>query len=635
MNRAHRNLLPLIIDAVLIAVAFYLALYLRFDGSIPSNYLLSYRQLVIVFVVIQLVIFYIFGFYNRLWQYASTGELLLIVALLSAGAVVNFLILLASAREGLYLIPRSVSVLHWMIAILMIGLSRFSWRFLKEILFRSRKIGDARHILIVGAGEAGATLVRELKQRRYQDNLLPVGFVDDDPSKQKMGMFGLPVLGRREDIPALVRKYAVDEIIIAIPSATRGVIGQIIDICQTTPAALKLLPGIYELVNGLVSVSQIREVRVEDILGREPIAVDLESIAGCLTGKVVLVTGAGGSIGAELCRQVAAFQPRQLLLLGRGENSIYEIYQELIMEHRDLEAVPVILDVREGAPLREIFGIYRPEVVFHAAAHKHVPLMERYPAEAAKNNILGTANVARAAHDCSTEVFILISTDKAVHPSSIMGASKRIAEMVIQQWARRSETRFAAVRFGNVLDSRGSVVPLFKKQIAAGGPVTVTHPEMVRYFMTIPEAVQLVIQAGAFARGGELFILDMGDPVKILSLAQRMIRLAGYQPGKEIRIDYTGMRPGEKLFEELFTGEEGMETTRHQSIFVTRPNHDPGGSRLKLQRLLDTISEPGWNPSRDEVIALICSLLPDFPNSAAEDCRTVPQHLLKESRAGS
>ena len=633
MNRAQRNLVPLIIDAVLIAVAFYLALYLRFDGTIPHRYMLAYRQLVAIFVAIQLMIFYIFGFYNRLWQYASTGELLLITALISAGSIVNFLILLASAREGIYLIPRSIPILQWMITILMIGISRFSWRFLKDFFFRSRKPGDVRHILIVGAGDAGATLVRELKQRRYQDNLLPVGFVDDDPSKQKMGMFGLPVLGRREDIPELVRKYAVDEIIIAIPSASPRVIGQLIDICQTTPASLKLLPGIYELVNGRVSVSQIREVRVEDILGREPVAVDLESIAGCLTGKVVLVTGAGGSIGAELCRQVAAFQPRQLLLLGRGENSIYEIYQELSMEFRDLEAIPVILDVREAAPLGEIFRTYRPEVVFHAAAHKHVPLMERYPAEAVKNNILGTANVARAAHDCSTGVFIFISTDKAVHPSSIMGASKRIAEMVIQQWARRSETRFAAVRFGNVLDSRGSVVPLFKKQIAAGGPVTVTHPEMVRYFMTIPEAVQLVIQAGAFARGGEIFILDMGEPVKILSLAQRMIRLAGYQPGGEIRIDFTGIRPGEKLSEELFTGEEGMETTRHQSIFVTRPNHDHGESQLRLQRLLETVSEPRWNPSRDEVIALIGTLLPGFPNSV-EDCRITPPQL-KKSRAGS
>ena len=622
INKALRDIVPVLIDAVLVGAALYMALFLRFSldgGIIPYKYLQSCRHLVFVFVAVQLVLFYIFGFYNRLWQYASVGELLLITALVSAGAAVNFLILLASAGKGVFLIPRSVLVLHWMITVLLIGFSRFSWRFLKSFLFRTRKTGDVKHILVVGAGEAGAMLVRELKQRRYQDNLLPVGFVDDDPSKQRKGMFGLPVLGQREEIPELVRKYAVDEIVIAIPSASRSAISKIVDICQATPASLKILPGIFELIDGRVSVNQIREVRVEDILGREPVEVDLESISGCLAGKVVLVTGAGGSIGSELCRQAAVFKPRQILLLGRGENSIYEIYQELKMGYTGLEIAPVIADVREMTPLAEIFKEYRPEVVFHAAAHKHVPLMEQYPAEAAKNNILGTANVARAAHDHGTGVFILVSTDKAVHPSSIMGASKRVAEMVVQQMSCYSETRFAAVRFGNVLDSRGSVVPLFKKQIAAGGPVTVTHREMVRYFMTIPEAVQLVIQAAALARGGEIFILDMGEPVKILSLARRMIRLAGYQPEREIDIEFTGIRPGEKLFEELLTGEEGMETTRHQSIFVARPNHGPG--EMKLQRLLETIRMPGWNPSREEVVDLVRTLLPGFPNSSGVDSR--------------
>ncbi|MGB4443135.1 MAG: nucleoside-diphosphate sugar epimerase/dehydratase [Dethiobacteria bacterium] len=613
-NRSSARVLLVLIDAMLVGAALYMALFLRFDGLIPTGYMTAYRQLAPIFTVVLLVSFYLFGLYNRLWQYASVGELLLITASITVGTAVNFLILLTNARGGTFLLPRSVPVLHWMITILLIGFSRFSWRFIRGVLFRNRKPGEIKHVLIVGAGDAGATLVRELKQRRYQDNLVPVGFVDDNPSKQKMGMFGLPVLGRREDIPRLVQKYDVDEIIIAIPSASRAVIGEIVDICQTTPASLKILPGIYELVNGRVSVNQIREVRVEDILGREPVAVDLESIAGYLAGKVVLVTGAGGSIGSELCRQAARFEPRQLLLLGRGENSIYEIYQELSIEYANLEIVPVIHDVRETVALEDIFQKYRPEVVFHAAAHKHVPLMERYPAEAVKNNILGTFNVARAAHKYSTEVFILISTDKAVHPSSIMGASKRIAEMVVQQLSRNSETRFAAVRFGNVLDSRGSVVPLFKKQIAAGGPVTVTHPEMTRYFMTIPEAVQLVIQAGALARGGEIFILDMGEPMNILALARRMIRLAGFQPDQEIPIVFTGIRPGEKLFEELLTSEEEMETTLHQSIFMARPDHDFG--EIKLQRLLNTISSPRWNPSREEVIALIRTVLPGFPNSS-------------------
>ena len=633
IKKTLRNILPVLVDALLVGAALYLALFLRFfldDGAIPYKYLLACRQLVFVFVAAQLVLFYIFGFYNRMWQYASVGEMLLIAALVSAGSVVNFLILLGSAGEGVFLVPRSVLVLHWMITVLLIGFSRFSWRFLKNIFFRTSKPGDAKHILVVGAGEAGATLVRELKQRRYQDNLLPLGFVDDDPSKQRKGMFGLPVLGRREDIPALVRRYAIDEIVIAIPSASRLEISRIVDICQSTPASLKILPGIFELVDGRVSVKQIREVRVEDILGREPVEVDLGSISGCLAGKVVLVTGAGGSIGAELCRQAAAFKPQRMLLLGRGENSIYEIYQELLVRYKGLEIIPVIQDVREMTPLNEIFRQYRPEVVFHAAAHKHVPLMEQYPAEAAKNNILGTANAARAAHDHGAAVFILVSTDKAVHPSSIMGASKRLAEMVVQQMACYSETLFAAVRFGNVLDSRGSVVPLFKRQIAAGGPVTVTHPDMVRYFMTIPEAVQLVIQAAALTRGGEIFILDMGEPVKILTLARRMIRLAGYQPDQEIGIEFIGIRPGEKLFEELLTSKEGMETTLHQSIFVARPNHGPG--EMKLQRLLETIRQPGWNPSREEIVELIRALLPAFPNSSADGC-SLPESaaaLIKE-----
>lgn len=606
------------IDAVLVSAALYIVLYLRFDGIIPAKYLLAYRQLVPFFTAVLLLSFYFFGLYNRLWQYASVGELFSITASVTVGTVANFLILLTTVQNGMFLLPRSIPALHWMATVLLIGFSRFSWRFLRGILFKNRKLGEEKHVLIVGAGDAGATLVRELKQRQYRDNLIPVGFVDDDPSKQKMGMFGLPVLGGREDIPRLVKEYDVDEIIIAIPSASREVIGEIVDICQTTPTSLKILPGIFELINGRVSVSQVREVRVEDILGREPVEVDLDSIAGYLAGKVVLVTGAGGSIGSELCRQAARFKPRQLLLLGHGENSIYEAYQDLAMEFRDLEIIPLICDVKDSAALNEVFQRYRPEVVFHAAAHKHVPLMEHCPAEAVRNNVLGTYNAARAAHECSAKSFILISTDKAVHPVSIMGATKRIAEMVVQQMARTSRTCFAAVRFGNVLDSRGSVVPLFKKQIAAGGPVTVTHPEMTRYFMTIPEAVQLVIQAGALARGGEIFILDMGEPVKIVSLAHRMIRLAGYQPDKDIPIVFTGIRPGEKLHEELLTSGEEIEATIHQSIFMARPNND--FSEIKLRRFLNHISQLGWNPPGEEVIALIRTVLPDFKNSSAGEC---------------
>ena len=622
MSRSRWRLLLVLIDAVLVSAALYIALYLRFDGMIPVKYMLAYRQLVPFFTIVLLLSFYLFGLYNRLWQYASVGELVSITASITTATIVNFLILFNSARDGSFLLPRSVPALHWMATILLIGFSRFSWRFLRGILFKNRKPGEEKYVLIVGAGDAGATLVRELKQRRYRDNLIPVGFVDDNPTKQRMGMFGLPVLGRREDIPRLVQKYDVDEIIIAIPSASREVIGEIVDICQTTPASLKILPDIYELINGRVSVSQVREVRVEDILGREPVEVDLDSIAGYLAGKAVLVTGAGGSIGSELCRQAARFKPRRLILLGHGENSIYEAYQDLSLEFCSLEIIPLICDVKDSAAMNAAFQKYRPEVVFHAAAHKHVPLMEHCPAEAVKNNVLGTFNAARAAHDFSAESFILISTDKAVHPAGIMGATKRIAEMVVQQMARTSKTCFASVRFGNVLDSRGSVVPLFKKQIASGGPVTVTHPEMVRYFMTIPEAVQLVIQAGALARGGEIFILDMGEPVKIISLARRMIRLAGYRPGKDIPIVFTGIRPGEKLYEELLTSAEETEATLHQSIFMARP--DNNFSELKLKRFLNSITDAGWNPTREEVIALIRSVLPDFKNDSAGESRAIP-----------
>ncbi|MFY9543144.1 MAG: SDR family NAD(P)-dependent oxidoreductase, partial [Dethiobacteria bacterium] len=389
MSRSRWRLLLVLIDAVLVSAALYIALYLRFDGMIPVKYMLAYRQLVPFFTIVLLLSFYLFGLYNRLWQYASVGELVSITASITTATIVNFLILFNSARDGSFLLPRSVPALHWMATILLIGFSRFSWRFLRGILFKNRKPGEEKYVLIVGAGDAGATLVRELKQRRYRDNLVPVGFVDDNPTKQRMGMFGLPVLGRREDIPRLVQKYDVDEIIIAIPSASREVIGEIVDICQTTPASLKILPGIYELINGRVSVSQVREVRVEDILGREPVEVDLDSIAGYLAGKAVLVTGAGGSIGSELCRQAARFKPRELILLGHGENSIYEAYQELSLEFRGLEIIPLICDVKDRAAMNAVFQKYRPEVVFHAAAHKHVPLMEHCPAEAVKNNVLG------------------------------------------------------------------------------------------------------------------------------------------------------------------------------------------------------------------------------------------------------
>ncbi|MCL6614295.1 MAG: polysaccharide biosynthesis protein, partial [Firmicutes bacterium] len=401
------------------------------------------------------------------------------------------------------------------------------------------------------------------------------------------------VLGGRAAIPSVVAEKAIDEIFIAIPSAPPSAIRAIVSVCRATNARLKILPGLYQLVEGRVSVKALREVAVEDLLGRAPVAVDLEEIASYLQGERVLVTGAGGSIGAELCRQIARFNPEKLLLLGRGEGSIYEIHLELSESAPHLKLVPIIADVRDRERLHYIFELYRPEVIFHAAAHKHVPFMEEAPDEAIKNNVFGTLNVAELAHEYNAKSFVLVSTDKAVRPTSVMGATKRLAEAIVQDLARRSATRFCAVRFGNVLGSRGSVVPLFQHQIARGGPVTVTDERMVRYFMTIPEAASLVIQAGAMGKGGEIFVLDMGEPIRIIDLARELIRLSGLEPGKDIEIVITGPRPGEKLFEEVLTAEEGMNATKNQRLFVAKPDPIPARDlEMALAELRKALAEP-------------------------------------------
>lgn len=398
-----------------------------------------------------------------------------------------------------------------------------------------------------------------------------VGFIDDDPHKRNMQVVGLSVLGTRVNIEEIVHKHHIHDIIIAMPSAKRVHITEIINICKLTGAKVKIIPSINDFIKGRLAVKALRNVEVEDLLGREPVMTDLEGIANYVSDKVVLVTGAGGSIGSELCRQISSFRPKTLLLLGHGENSIYTIEMELKTKFPNVHLETVIADIQDRSRLDDVFRRFRPQVVFHAAAHKHVPLMERNPSEAVKNNVFGTRNVADCADKYKAERFVMISSDKAVNPSSIMGATKRIAEMYIQSINTISETQFVAVRFGNVLGSRGSVIPRFKQQIAAGGPVTVTHPDMVRYFMTIPEAVQLVIQAGSFAKGGEIFVLDMGEPVRILDLAQDLIRLSGYEPNIDIEINFSGMREGEKLFEELLTDEEAVSSTQHERIYIGKP----------------------------------------------------------------
>ncbi|MEW6300549.1 MAG: nucleoside-diphosphate sugar epimerase/dehydratase [Thermodesulfobacteriota bacterium] len=557
-------------------------------------------------LVVRVASYAAFGLYDRLWQFASVRELVAIAEAGTVASVGDYVLLHLIQGPGF---PRSVTLLMWMFNIGLAGGLRLLARLRREwMTSRSRarsfgrsasaasmggsrgsgwEGGQARRALIIGAGEAGMIVAKELRTHPELGYDV-VGFVDDDRSKQGYMLAGLRVLGTRRDLAALVGRHDVDEIIIAMPSAPGRVVKEIVAACEGLGTRVKTLPGVYELIDGKVDVSRIRDVQIEDLLRREEIKVDLERIGGYLTGRRVLVTGAGGSIGQELCRQIARFQPENLVLLGHAENDIYDIDLELRETYPGLHVVPVIGDIRDAARMESIFGRHRPDVVFHAAAHKHVPLMEMHPEEAINNNVFGTWNVATAADRHAASRFVLISTDKAVNPVSIMGSTKRAAELLIQALDKHSKTRFMAVRFGNVLGSRGSVIPLFKRQIAAGGPITVTHPDMVRYFMTIPEAVQLVIQAAAMGEGGEVFVLDMGEPVRIVDLARDLVRLSGLDPDRDIEIKFTGVRPGEKLFEELLTAEEGTVATCHERIFIARSTAALDGS---VEAFLETCRE--------------------------------------------
>ena len=608
-----RTLILMLIDALLINLAAFGSFYLRFEEGIPLDYYQTYYHTAIGGTILYLVVFYVFGLYNRLWQYASTGELLSIVYAVSVGtggtvAAVYFYGLSNADTLSYVRMPHTAAVLLWLAMVFLIGGSRFIWRILQENTLDRHVPGSQKQVLIVGAGDAGVLAARELKNRNYRDGR-PVGFIDDNHSKQKLQLLGIPVLGTMVDIARIVKGHNVDEVIIAMPSASGESVREIVQICENSGVILKIMPGVYDIISGDINVNPIRQVQVEDLLGRDPVSVDLEEVAGYVAGETVFITGAGGSIGSEICRQIARFNPGKLVLLGHGENSIFDIEQELRVEHPGIDYITEILDIKDREKVFLIFKRYKPGVVFHAAAHKHVPLMERNPEEALKNNVVGTQNLAEAADQVKVKTFVSISTDKAVNPTSVMGATKRTAEMLIQSLDLRSQTKFVAVRFGNVLGSRGSVIPTFKRQIAQGGPVTVTHPDMVRYFMTIPEAAQLVIQAGAMGRGGEIFILDMGKPVKIVDLAKDLIRLSGFQPDVDIKIQFTGIRPGEKLFEELLTAEEGVTSTKHSRIFVAKPN----GIDVKLlEELTHVIRERGSFLTRDEVIELLQTVIPTF-----------------------
>ena len=544
-----------------------------------------------------------------MWQYASIGEVLGILKAVILAEVGFVLLHLISVALMPQLVVPKAFYFSWVFIFLLVGGSRFVWRVFRDTFLKQTGEEKGRKVLIVGAGEAGVLVAKELQRSRYS-HLQPVAFIDDDSRKQGLQIMGLPVVGGREAIGKAITRFNIDQIVIAMPSAPRREQANIIRRCKDSKVSVKILPRVSDLLNGKVSVSMIREVKVEDLLGRDPINVDLEEISDYIRGQIVLVTGAGGSIGSELCRQLARFAPKQLLLLGHGENSIYEIEQELKRSSSELSTEPIIADIQDRQRMENVFATYRPHVVFHAAAHKHVPLMEKNPVEAIKNNVLGTKNVAECAHRYSVKRFVMISTDKAVNPTNVMGATKRVAEMLIQGMDRVSSTRFAAVRFGNVLGSRGSVIPLFERQIRHGGPVTVTHPDMMRYFMTIPEAVQLVIQAGALTNGGETFILDMGEPVKIANLARDMVRLSGLEPDQDIRIEYTGIRPGEKLFEELLTDEEGLSVTKHDRIFIGQASDFSWNTLQAVVQKLEEIVQD--DDQHSQISHLLKTIVPSY-----------------------
>ena len=570
--KLYRRVALIIYDIVSIVAASYLAILMRYEfriSSIPDHFLTPVNQFLPINILITILLFYLFKLYNSLWAYAGETELQnLVIACVLSG--ISNAVGLQFFKIRTQAVPQSYYFLYVFILITLIFVSRFSYRFFRSQKHKQENKNNDISVMVIGAGEAGNILIKEIQNGNYSKMVIKC-IIDDDKNKWGKYIQGIRVAGGRDRIIECADLYDIDEIIISVPSAPRNEIGKILSICKETNCKLQSLPGVYQLVNGEVNVSKLRDVEIEDLLGRDPITVDIDSILGYVRDKTVLVTGAGGSIGSELCRQIAGHKPKQLIILDIYENSVYDVQQELKVKYPELDLVVLIASVRNTSRINWIFDHYHPDIVYHAAAHKHVPLMEDSPNEAIKNNVFGTWKTAMAAAMSGTKKFVMISTDKAVNPTNVMGASKRICEMIIQTFNRHYDTEFVAVRFGNVLGSNGSVIPLFKKQIAAGGPVTVTDPEIIRYFMTIPEAVSLVLQAGAFAKGGEIFVLDMGEPVKILDLAENLIKLSGYKVGEDIKIVFTGLRPGEKLYEEMLMNEEGMQDTANKMIHIGRP----------------------------------------------------------------
>ena len=561
-----RQILLVILDFIIVIASSYVSLFLRFNGPIDRLYLNHFSYVCLPVTMISIVIFGLFKLYRSLWQYASVPELRNIIYASICSAIVNFAICELSGKK----MPLSCYLIYFLLVVILLGGSRFMYRYLRMHKQGSKEKLALQKVMIIGAGIAGEKILKEINESNYVAQEVKC-FIDDDPAKWNRTIHGVPIYGGREKIIEAAKKYEIEQILVAIPSADKKELSKILDICKETKCQIKRLPGMFQLINGDIHISDFKDVEIQDLLGRDPIKVNLEEIMDYVTNRVVMVTGGGGSIGSEICRQVASNKPKQLIIVDIYENSAYDIQQELRRKYPELDLKVLIASVRNTEKVNKLFEQYHPDIVYHAAAHKHVPLMEDSPNEAIKNNVFGTLNCVRAADKYGTKRFILISTDKAVNPTNIMGATKRICEMIVQTYNIRSKTDYVAVRFGNVLGSNGSVIPLFKQQIKNGGPVTVTHPDIIRFFMTIPEAVSLVLQAGAYAKGGEIFILDMGEPVKILDMAKNLIKLSGFEPDVDIKIEFTGLRPGEKLYEELLMKEEGLQETPNHLIHIGKP----------------------------------------------------------------
>ena len=558
----------IIVDILSIIFSLYGSLILRFEGLLEQTYVSNINSVLLIVIILNIAILFLMKMYKSLWQFASVTELFNVITSSILCSLVNIVIFEIANKD----LPEACYFLYFLLLTLCLGITRFSYRFIRmyksHIVPKSRR--ELQKVMIIGAGLAGEKTYQEIT---YNPSVYKkvVCFIDDDKSKQGRRIHDVTVYGGREKIIEAAKKFGVEEMLLAMPSGNRKEVANILNICKETKCQIKKLPGIYQMINGDIHISDFKDVEIQDLLGREPIKVNIEDIIRYVTGKVVMVTGGGGSIGSELCRQIAASGPKQLIIVDIYENNAYDIQLELKHKYPNLNLETIIASVRNSKKMDKLFEKYQPDIVYHAAAHKHVPLMEDSPNEAVKNNVFGTLNVVKAADKYKTKKFILISTDKAVNPTNIMGATKRICEMIVQSYNKQSQTEYVAVRFGNVLGSNGSVIPLFKKQIKEGGPVTVTHPDIIRYFMTIPEAVSLVLQAGAYAKGGEIFILDMGEPVKIADMARNLIKLSGYEPDVDIKIKYTGLRPGEKLYEELLMKEEGLQDTPNHLIHIGKP----------------------------------------------------------------